>query len=230
MTLTDSRVASVAMDDPDFILHIQKSGDFRGWRSGAAKKEPWTFEWLKAIGHGVLYDVGACVGSYSLMAAARGATVIAVEPVPLNYEECLANVRLNGLSERITVLQCAAGIATGSQVLFSKPVPGYGLASITRSSSGHMQQIMVPERPLARIADEHPRPTHIKIDVEGEERAVISGARDILDGVHSIICEIQNDYNEAAVIRMLRGRGLESVWCGGRRTNEERTHIFERVR
>ena len=230
MTLTESRVASVPMDDPDFTLYIQKSGDFKGWRSNAVRKEPWTFKWLKLIGSGVLYDVGACVGSYSLMAAARGATVIAIEPVPLNYEECAANVRLNGLSDRVTVLQCAAGIATGNQALFSKPVPGYGLASITRRSKGQMQQVVVPERPLAMIARDHPRPTHIKIDVEGEERAVISGARDILDGVQSIICEIQNEYNEAAVIRMLHGYGLESVWCGGRRTNEERTCVFERVK
>ena len=229
MTLLESRVASVPMDDPGFKLQIRASGDFMGWRSHAVKKEPWTLQWLAQIPpDGVLYDVGACVGSYSLMAAARGVKVVAIEPVPLNYAECVANVRLNNLSRRITVLNCAAGLSTTPITLFTKLTPGYGLASERRRTHEQVQ-VVVPVRRLDDIAAQYGAPTHIKVDVEGAEREVISGARDILDTVTSVICEIRDDYNEKWVVRRMRGRGLESVWNGGRRTEEERTHVFERV-
>lgn len=229
MTFIDGCGASI-LDDPDYPLRIQTSGDYKGWRSAAVRKEPWTFEWLKTIGSGTFYDVGACVGSYSLMAAARGARVIAIEPVPANYAECVANVTLNGLDDNITVLCCAAGADTADTMLFASPAPGFGLASQDHRSDQQTERISVPTRTLADIAEEYGLPAHIKIDVEGAEKLVISGERGVLDTVQSVICEIKNDDNEAWILRVMRGRGLESVWDGGRRTEQERTHVFRRVK
>lgn len=229
MTLTESPAASVTMDDPDFNLRIRTSGDYKGWRSAAVFKEPWTFDWLKTIGSGTFYDVGACVGSYSLIAASRGATVIAIEPVPVNYAECVVNACLNGLCDKITVLQCAAGESSGSTLLFASPSPGYGQASRDHRYDGQKLHIRVSMRTLADIAAGYGPPTHIKIDVEGAEREVISGARDILAGVESVICEIRDDYNERWILRVMQGHGFKSVWQGGRRTEDERTHIFRRT-
>src|ERR671932_123659 len=50
-------------------------------------KEPWTVRWLeRSLRDGdVLYDVGANVGAYSLIAAALGAQVVAIEPAYANY-------------------------------------------------------------------------------------------------------------------------------------------------
>ena len=228
MMLADSRVASVQLDDPDFDLRIQTSGDYRGWRSGAAKKEPWTFDWLKTIGHGVFYDVGACVGSYSLMAAARGARVVAIEPVPVNFHECRANGRLNSLV--FPVLPCAAGNANSTMTMYASPVPGYGNASAMHRGRGQTEHITVFVRTLSDTARAFGFPTHIKIDVEGAEVEVMRGAGTVLDRVESVICEIRDDANEAAVLLIAQAHGLESVWCGGRRTEAERTHIFERKR
>lgn len=229
MTQAAQSEASVPLDDPDFPLRIRQSCDYQGWRSNAAQKEPWTFDWLKTIGAGTLYDVGACVGSYSLMAAARGARVVAIEPVVENAAACSENARLNGLSTKITVLQCAAGSAHDFVDLFGKFIPGYGLASRVQRTPEQEVVVSVRVRTLDDITREHGAPTHIKIDVEGGEMDVIGGAERILPGVQSIICEITNDENEAWVVSSLKEYGLKSVWNGGRRTERERTHIFRRA-
>lgn len=212
------------LDDPDHKLAIYRSGDWRGWRSKAVRKEPWTFDWLKGIGEGVLYDVGACVGSYSLMAAARGATVVAFEPVPWNFAECVANVYLNSLEERVTVFPVAVGAEDGTAVIPhpSGPVPGFG-------EGGHAREwftwlLRAPQIALRKV---DPKPTHIKIDVEGGEVRVLQGAD--LTTVQSVIVEVHDDDTETDVMAIMQGQNFESTWNGGRRTENQRTHIFRRV-
>lgn len=52
-------------------------------------------------------DVGANVGYFSLMAAAAGVHVIAVEPIDENVSKLLVAVERNGFKDRVTVLQYA---------------------------------------------------------------------------------------------------------------------------
>lgn len=230
-TLTPSQQFTVStpivrLDDPDHELAIYQQGDWRGWRSKAVKKEPWTFDWIKEIGTGVLYDVGACVGSYSLMAAARGATVVAFEPVPWNYAECMANVHLNGLQGRINVLPVAVGAEDGTAGLKHPPgpIPGFGEGG---GGYTHFTWVLhIPQIALANLYPAYPRPTHIKVDVEGGEVKVLQGAD--LSTAESVIVEVRDDATEADVMMLMGGRGFESAWNGGRRTENQRTHIFRR--
>ena len=215
----------VRLDDPDYELAIYASGDWRRWRSRAVAKEPWTFDWLKTIGTGVFYDVGACVGSYSLMAAARGASVVAFEPMPWNYAECMANVYLNSLEDRITVLPVAVGAEDGTAVLKHPggPVPGFGEAGRPRFA----QTTWNLKIPMVRLGDSGlPRPTHVKIDVEGAEIDVLRGMD--LNGVQSLIVEIKDEEHEADALGILQAHGFESAWKGGERTERQRTCIFRR--
>lgn len=214
------------LDDPDHSLVIYASGDWRGWRSKAVKKEPWTFDWLKTIGNGVFYDVGACVGSYSLMAAARGATVVAFEPIPWNYAECVANVYLNQLQSKITVFPVAAGSEDGIVSLKhpAAPIPGFGEGGTQRNFS--VSDVWYLQVPRVALRDVEPKPTHVKIDVEGAEVSVLSGMD--FDTVESLIIEVKDDETEADVFTILQARGFESTWRGGERTDVQRTHIFRR--
>jgi len=52
-------------------------------------------------------DVGAQIGTFSLLAASRGARVVAVEPSPMNLELLRHNVALNGFEERVGVVEAA---------------------------------------------------------------------------------------------------------------------------
>ena len=217
------------MDDPDFALRICASGDHRKWRSRAVEKEPWTFDWLKEIGSGTLYDVGACVGSYSLMAAARGARVIALEPVPWNYGDCVANACLNGLSARITVLPFAIGAEDGVRKLRhpAAPISGWGEAATGwQLANEKAWEFTVTQAALATITEGYGPATHVKIDVEGDEIDVLRGMR--FEGVESIIIEVHDEEHELDAMGILQAHGFESTWRGGERTEKQRTHIFRR--
>ncbi len=55
----------------------------------------------------LVVDVGAQIGSFTLLAAATGARVIAVEPSPLNVERLRANVARNGFEDLVEVREAA---------------------------------------------------------------------------------------------------------------------------
>jgi len=222
--------AVVALDDPEYSLNILASGDFRQWRSQCRAKEPWTFDWLAWIpSTGVLYDVGACVGSYSLMAAARGVTVVALEPIPWNYGHCAANVCMNKLAHKVTVLPYAVGSHDGVTVLRhpAAPISGWGLATSDWTvPDDNAWQVLVPMVTMRSLTKKYAEPTHVKIDVEGAEVEVLRGMD--FDGIESIICEIRDDEAEAKALVIVQAQGFETVWKGGRRTEQQRTHIWRR--
>ena len=68
------------------------------WRARSCAKEPWTVRWIEdSIRKGeVLYDIGANVGTFALLAArSRGATVVAFEPGYANFARLCENIQLN---------------------------------------------------------------------------------------------------------------------------------------
>ena len=221
------------LDDPERSLYILSDGDYAGWRSQAVKKEPWTYAWLKDLGAGdVLYDIGANVGSYSLMAGARGALVYAFEPLPVNYLELVANVQLNSLEGKIYCYPIAAS-SSPSWLPFSvqlQGTPGYGLASAERRHED-AREIYLPAIDLDGLSDVvFNLPTHVKIDVEGFEFRVLSGMQGILSANHvkSVIVEVIDDRIEAQIEKLMERHGYYGEEVEGtRRTEENRTMIYE---
>jgi len=62
----------------------------------------------------VVIDVGAFVGNTAIYFALKGAKgIIAIEPLPANYEELLDNVNLNGMRNKINVINAALGSKHG---------------------------------------------------------------------------------------------------------------------
>ena len=62
----------VRLDFPDCDIWIRASSPAeKNWRARSCAKEPWTIEWLRgAVRPGeVLYDIGANVGTFALVAA-----------------------------------------------------------------------------------------------------------------------------------------------------------------
>ena len=223
------------LDDPERLLYIREDGDYNNFRSRGVEKEPWTYEWLKDFYTGdVLYDIGANVGSYSLMAGARGATVYAFEPLPVNYAELIANVHLNNLSEKI---YCYPIAATNSYLTSWMPfsvhdinLPGYGLASAEKQYK-ESEDIYLPSAALDSLpATAFKPPTHVKIDVEGFELHVLDGMQGILGAgnVKSLIVEVADDRTETQIEKLMERHGYygEEVE-GSRGSGKNRTLIYE---
>ena len=63
----------------------------------------------------VFVDVGANVGSYTVIAsAAVGAECISIEPVPSTFSHLLENVKLNSLEQKVDCLNIGVGEESGT--------------------------------------------------------------------------------------------------------------------
>jgi FkbM family methyltransferase len=125
----------------------------------------------------VVYDVGAHVGFYTLLASVMvgpTGTVVAFEPLPRNLYYLHRHLSLNRC-ENVKVVEAAVAEENGT-TLFSEGA---------HSTTGHIslkgniavQKVALDELVLSGSI---PAPEFIKIDVEGAELAVLTGARETL--------------------------------------------------
>jgi FkbM family methyltransferase len=134
------------------------------------------------------FDVGANIGVYSLVAAERGAQVMAFEPQPEVADLLERNVAGNGVGDLVEVHRVAVG-ATSGTVRFTA---GIGLVghcipdddALASSRQGFYtgrssELISVPMTTIDAVAGSG-RVTALKIDVEGFEFDVLLGARELL--------------------------------------------------
>lgn len=121
-------------------------------------------------------DVGANVGEYSILAAGRGARVLAIEPAPETYKQLLDNVSLNRFHLAIETRRTGVGAERGELRLSARSGPTNHVLSDAEPED---QGVVVPVDQLDAIAAGC-APMVIKIDVEGFEANVIQGAQKVL--------------------------------------------------
>lgn len=157
---------------------------------------------------GVVIDVGAHVGNHTLfMAAVCGAPVLAVEPSPVNYARLVRNVAVNEtLAPLVTTLPIALGAAAGHASFADahRDDITYGCAPAAPDPEGDIE--------LHRLDDvmftSGLAVSLVKIDVEGQEPAVIAGAGDTLDRWHPpVFAEARDDEAAAANVAALAPHG-----------------------
>lgn len=121
---------------------------------------------------GVVWDVGANVGFYSMLATRKARKVIAIEPLPANLDYLRRHIALNRLESRIEVHEFAATNYDGEGNF--RPIPG-------NRSEGALKPDGAMRVRTARLDHfKSELPDVIKIDVEGNELEVLQGAADIL--------------------------------------------------
>ncbi|HEX7051362.1 MAG TPA: FkbM family methyltransferase [Longimicrobiales bacterium] len=119
----------------------------------------------------VVWDVGAHAGLFTLLAAHRGATVHAFEPLPDNAAWISRHLELNGLAARVRVWKYALGAHSGSARFHREATRMEGrVAPLARDT------VAVYRADDLRLS----APTVLKIDVEGEELNVLRGAAGLL--------------------------------------------------
>ncbi len=65
----------------------------------------------------VVIDVGAHIGTFSLLAAAHGARVFSLEPIPANYTVLEENVQMNHFQSQVKTFNIAAWSADGERMM-----------------------------------------------------------------------------------------------------------------
>ena len=120
----------------------------------------------------IFYDVGANVGSYSILSAkCVGAETVSIEPIPETYKILLENIKLNNIDRNDLPLN----IGLGSKNEIKAFTKNLGAANhVIKDNSEHSDLIQKEIRTLDSIAKEN-IPRLIKMDVEGFEFEILQG-------------------------------------------------------
>ena len=170
-----------------------------------ATKEPKTLKWIDSFAKDVvLWDIGANIGLYSIYAAkTKDIQVFAFEPSVFNLELLAKNIHINKLQEKIIIFPLALSYKNGFNLFkMNNPVWGGALSSFGVDFDQHGRDFKssfeysilgLNADDVARIFN-IAKPDYIKIDVDGIEHLILSGASNILKTVKSVLVEINDDF------------------------------------
>lgn len=131
----------------------------------------------------VFVDIGANVGYFSLLAGMLlpEGQVIAIEAFPSIHEKLVANIRLNSVTNVVTV-QCAASDKEEELELFHPGPTNEGATTLLPGRFASANAVRVRARPMSAVleADQMRLVRLLKIDVEGAEAKVVRGMKPLL--------------------------------------------------
>jgi len=140
-----------------------------------------------------LLDIGAHFGVFSLAAAHFGGNAVAIDPSPIATRMIARQCSLNGLADKVRIIRAAVSDEVGvvhmiNSGVFSdgyfRVIPGRAKSDLTKT-----QAVTID-----RLVSLFGMPTHIKIDVEGQEAAVLRGGRSLIDKSSPILfVELHNE-------------------------------------
>ena len=193
-------------------------GRLRGtkWIVGAGEHGYWlgSYEMNKRLAFereipngAVLYDIGANVGYFSLLAAklvGPEGRVYAFEPLPRNIEFLRKHIKINKF-ENIEVVDAAVSDHSG-EAHFDL---GASSAMGHLADSGGIQVRMVALDEMLEAGELRP-PNYMKVDVEGAEYEALKGARKVLEQFHPVLF-LDTHQREAHLpaIELLQSLGYE---------------------
>jgi FkbM family methyltransferase len=167
---------------------------------------------------GLIVEVGANMGIHTiplaLELARQGRGMLVFEPQPVIFQQLCANLAINGLMN-VTALPYACGAKPG---MVGFEVPDYrkhgnfGGLAMEAPAESQARVENVPRVPLDDIVPSAPVGL-LKIDVEGQELAVLEGAAHLLVRSRPVLY-IENDRpeNSPALIQWLWAHGYQMWW------------------
>jgi FkbM family methyltransferase len=173
------------------------------YRLRSCAKEPETVAWLEREFQATdcLYDIGANVGAYSLVAFAATAgsgTIVAFEPGFTTYAELCRNIALNHAEDAILALPIALSAVNGVSTFgYSDTAPG--AARHEWGDGSHDEPLELKLRSGTFKLDDLieslqlPHPNLIKLDVDGPELEVLTGASRTLRDPRLRSCLVELD-------------------------------------
>jgi len=184
-------------------------------------REPATNDWIKGFepGH-TFFDIGANIGVFSLLAAkVAGCRVVAFEPHYGSYYFLMRNIILNGVNDRVSAYPLAISDKAAIDALYvsdltaGKSLNNFGAA---RPSGEAIENAVVPLPAVSETLDGFVErtgivPTHLKIDVDGLEDAVLRSGTQTLgqSGLKAVCVEINDQASETnEVFSLLEGNGF----------------------
>lgn len=189
-----------------------------------SSKEPEMLEWIDEYGgEGTFYDIGANIGIYSLYyAKSKTGSVYSFEPSVFNLRQLAKNTNINNMNDKITIvtnpLSNITGVATflngnsdegGALSAFGVE---YGADGKSINSNIKYSVVGFSLDDLLKNGVIIKPPSLIKVDVDGIEHLILSGAKNTLtnDSLKSIFIEVNDGFEEQSmsVKRILKNAGF----------------------
>jgi FkbM family methyltransferase len=168
----------------------------------------------------IVIDVGANIGTVSLICARKGAEVFAFEPEMSNYNLLCENVEVNGYKDRVHCLREAVGLS-GDIRLYVHPLTSGGHSSylelIPGLKAGEYQTVR--SLSIAEVFEKYniEHCSLLKLDCEGSEEVIIKDIdNDLARKIDQIAVETHDRKIESILVDHLR------QWYKPERTSRRR--------
>ncbi len=232
--------------DEKIIFRTRSEREFLMRGVNSYTGENTTMHWIKKVlrPSDVVFDIGANVGSYSLLIGQRlkrsggKGHVIAFEPESLNFAGLNTNVYLNNLSGVIEPIAMAlSGAREFGKFELSMFNQGAATHTVTREKSSasntpHVQRVMTMSLDDFVGTDGVPFPTALKIDVDGLEHEIIRGGVQTLSDprVRSLVIELNKDPGLDETMKVITGCGFRETMRESWPTGDDVTYnlLFEK--
>jgi FkbM family methyltransferase len=186
-----------------------------GWRHFERPMPAYFAQAVRAAGNGVVVDVGANTGFYTLLAVSASArvSVVAYEPFATVRALLEANLLVSPRRRAVRVLPFAVSDSGGRRVLYV-PDAGHGLVETSASlgadfKTGAVSGCVVDVVTLdAQWLGDGRRVGVIKVDAEGHDLAVLRGAMGVLKRDRPVVfVEVLLGADEDGLTRVLQECG-----------------------
>jgi FkbM family methyltransferase len=192
--------------------------EYHNRANGSYVGEPDMVEWLKTTLQpgDVLWDVGANVGAYSILAAklCPGAHVIAFEPFIPNFGHLWENIALNEVTAQVTPVCAGLTDRTAPTALaVNDPRAGSSHHQVGQGGGRLRQGVIAARGDDLRTVLGVPGPTLLKLDIDGLEVAAVEGLHETLrtQALRSVMIEIEAGNSEDPVQRLCEAAGFHRV-------------------
>ncbi len=219
--IKDNIVLIKKMDYPHRDIFLNLETEFEINRLRYFKKEPGTTKWLKTyIKPGdVFYDIGANVGGFSFITYALtngNSFIYAIEPSFSTFSQLCRNIFINGFEDKIIPIHAALSNKTELINFHYKSLTA-GDAGPLHGLEGQPNLLRTPQKTMGskitKISGSLPilcyslddlisqfslsPPQHMKIDVDGTEKALLFGAKKTLQDPNliSVLLEIHKEFD-----------------------------------
>jgi FkbM family methyltransferase len=147
----------------------------------AYKSEPLTEKFIKSMdaSTSLFWDIGACLGTFSAYAAKDNIKVISFEPNPFNLKSLYENVLINDPVKGSLIVSIALSNKNEMISLVGNEVVGNAIPIIDSMADSY--KYLIPSLNLQfSTLGLLELPTHIKIDVDGNEIPVLEALSEVL--------------------------------------------------
>lgn len=171
-----------------------------------AQYEPQVLDYIERLEcDSVFYDLGACVGFFSLFAAARKLRVFAFEIEAKNFAALKQNFSANRFSARAFQVGVSDGTSQWANMRIGQDKAGGHHKTLVVDEFAGPANIVKEEYAIERVRvgalDQLvkefglPSPNHMKIDIDGSEVVFLRGARSVLASyeLRSLMFELYED-------------------------------------